>query len=311
MRSLQTLRHPEPVGPGPDRALNEPGWLAGCLADPVVLVAGGSITWVSPAIEDVTGQPSQGWIGLPYEALGVAADRRQLSSFAARVAAGTAQRHRYRLPARAGGCHWVEGHAIPIADLGRRAFAETLRVIDDTVATEERLRRLANLDPLTGLPNRGEALARVADACTRVQRHGGAHALLFCDVDGLKRVNDELGHAGGDALLLHVARQLQRSVRSSDLVARIGGDEFIVLLQGLGSVREGRELARSLRDAASVPVLIQGRLVQVSLSVGRAMIHPGATAAGLLARADAEMYAEKRSRASVTQSACPPVAFTP
>src|SRR6476469_1091075 len=140
------------------------------------------------------------------------------------------------------------------------------------------LERLAGTDPLTGLSNRRPFLRSVARAARHIERHGTPAAVLFADVDGLKVINDLHGHAVGDAALMHVARLLQREVRGSDLVARIGGDEF-----GLGLDHATEAAARAKCTALveairDTPVNFGGISVDIRLSIGVASIRAGDTA---------------------------------
>jgi diguanylate cyclase (GGDEF)-like protein len=154
--------------------------------------------------------------------------------------------------------------------------------------------RLALTDPLTGLPNRRAADAALASAIRRAERGLGTPSIVVVDLDGFKEVNDRDGHAAGDAVLRWVATQLSSTARGVDLVARTGGDEFVVLLEhtgGSGAVAAVDRLRRALTDP-------EGALPAVSASVGFATYRPGDSPASLLSRADAEMYGEKvRARA--------------
>ncbi|MCQ4346893.1 diguanylate cyclase [Pseudomonas stutzeri] len=181
---------------------------------------------------------------------------------------------------------------------------ELLQFVSAQVATAiERKRLYAHLeqaarhDALTGLANRALFLERVQAALARGQRSGGRLALLYLDLDDFKQVNDALGHAAGDLLLQETARRLQQSVRETDTVARIGGDEFVVLLEEIREPAQASLLAERIRAALSRPVELSGSLRAIGSSVGIA-IYPedGESEAELLRRADAAMYASKRRR---------------
>jgi diguanylate cyclase (GGDEF)-like protein len=169
-----------------------------------------------------------------------------------------------------------------------------------TLASESPLRRAlyrALHDPLTGLANRGLLMEQLALALARARRRPGSVAVLFLDLDRFKVVNDSLGHAVGDDLLVEVARRLERIMRSADTVARLGGDEFVVLAEDVAGVDEALSLARRLRKAIAVPVRVgAGQRVVVTASVGIALSAPGAVAAtpsSLLWDADVAMYRAK------------------
>ncbi|MFD3474399.1 diguanylate cyclase CdgB [Streptomyces sp. NPDC058695] len=121
-------------------------------------------------------------------------------------------------------------------------------------------------------------------------------AVLFCDLDGFKSINDRFGHHTGDVVLIEVARRLTSGVRDGDTVARLGGDEFVVLADGLGRA-DAEDLAVRLRNAIIPPIRVDGRAVRVGASFGIGWAHCGMTADEVLKSADQRMYIEKRSRA--------------
>ncbi|WP_329546899.1 diguanylate cyclase CdgB [Streptomyces sp. NBC_01356] len=120
-------------------------------------------------------------------------------------------------------------------------------------------------------------------------------AVLFCDLDGFKSINDRFGHNAGDEVLIEVARRLTNVVRDGDTVARLGGDEFVVLADGLGRA-DAQDLAVRLRNAIIPPIRVDGRAVRVGASFGIGWAHCGMTADEVLKSADERMYIEKRSR---------------
>ncbi|MCI3272188.1 diguanylate cyclase CdgB [Streptomyces cylindrosporus] len=120
-------------------------------------------------------------------------------------------------------------------------------------------------------------------------------AVLFCDLDGFKSINDRFGHNAGDAVLIEVARRLSRAVRDGDTVARLGGDEFVILADGLGRA-DAADLAVRLRNEIIQPIRAEGRAVRVGASFGIGWAHCGMTADEVLKSADERMYVEKRSR---------------
>ncbi|MFJ5718494.1 diguanylate cyclase CdgB [Streptomyces sp. NPDC093149] len=127
-------------------------------------------------------------------------------------------------------------------------------------------------------------------------------AVLFCDLDGFKSINDRFGHHTGDAVLIEVARRLTTCVRDGDTVARLGGDEFVVLADGLGAA-DAADLAVRLRNAIIPPIRVDGRAVRVGASFGIGWAACGMTAEEVLRSADQRMYVEKRSRAKVHRRA--------
>src|SRR6185295_10387026 len=183
----------------------------------------------------------------------------------------------------------------PRAGAAERALRRTeqqLRLVAESDA--RRFEFLANHDALTGLPNRAMFEERAREAVARAQRRGETAALLFLDMDNFKDVNDSLGHEVGDALLRATAERLRGCVRGEDFVARIGGDEFCVLLQGLAEPREAAGVAQKVVETLGRPCRIGTREVSSGSSVGIACTpQDSADAAELLALADAAMYRAK------------------
>lgn len=162
--------------------------------------------------------------------------------------------------------------------------------------SEARMTHLAHHDMLTGLPNRAMFEDRLDQTLNRADRQGSSFALLYIDLDGFKPINDKNGHAVGDVMLCHVAQRLQDCVRKSDTVARIGGDEFAILLNDLDEPLTGALLvAEQCRNAASQPLHHAGQSFSVGLSIGIAC-HPmhGRSAGALLRHADQAMYRMKK-----------------
>ncbi len=150
-------------------------------------------------------------------------------------------------------------------------------------------------DPLTGLPNRALLDDRIEQAFRRSRRSGEPFTLIAVDLDGFKDVNDVRGHRAGDVVLRTLARRFEAIVREADTVARVGGDEFVVLSMGTGSDDRAGALVGRLRNALRRPFRVEGASVEIDGSIGWAVFpDDGATAEELLARADGQMYATKR-----------------
>lgn len=161
---------------------------------------------------------------------------------------------------------------------------------------EENIRNLAYRDPLTGLPNRRLLDDRLEMAIAHAHRHGTRVGVLFIDLDRFKQVNDSLGHAAGDELLVKIARRLERGVREDDTVARLGGDEFVVVLTDVEHYEDVRETAERLLEAIRQPLQFQGRQLVITCSLGMS-VYPddGLDRETLLKQADAAMYQIKDS----------------
>ncbi len=165
--------------------------------------------------------------------------------------------------------------------------------ITDLKMTQQALRHMADHDALTGLLSRRALLTRL-DA---VVDQGFQHEIvvLFCDLDGFKQVNDRIGHAAGDQVLVEIARRLERALRPGDLVGRLGGDEFVVILPRADQA-VCDEVAERIRALLTEPILAGDELVEVDVSIGAAATGDHPTAARLLATADDAMYAVKQTR---------------
>jgi len=169
-------------------------------------------------------------------------------------------------------------------------------------------------DALTRLPNRRLFHDRVAHALTRSLRKPTGVAVLYIDLDGFKGVNDSLGHAGGDQLLVLVAERIRGLVRPSDTAARIGGDEFAVLVEDVTGEAEASYVAERLLASFNTPFIVRGIPVDVGASAGIALSEPGSTMDELLLQADAAMYEAKaagRGCHRVFQPAPPAAAVSP
>jgi diguanylate cyclase (GGDEF)-like protein/PAS domain S-box-containing protein len=179
-----------------------------------------------------------------------------------------------------------------------------VRDLRDRQAAQERIHHLAHHDMLTGLPNRMSFMEQLDHRLIAAKARGSRLALLFIDLDHFKRVNDSLGHMVGDTLLRTVATRITSCLRASDIVARFGGDEFMVLLPGLPSQGERGtdvgEVAQKLLAAIEVPVIAEGRPISVTPSVGIALFpDDGETPHELVKHADSAMYlAKSRGRAN-------------
>ena len=159
---------------------------------------------------------------------------------------------------------------------------------------EDRLRAAALHDGLTGLPNRALIVDRLEHALRAGQRTGEHVAVLFCDLDGFKAVNDTQGHAAGDEVLVEVARRLVRGLRPGDTVGRLGGDEFVLLCPGAASPEATGAIATRVEHSLRAPVVLSsGVRVRVGVSVGVAVSGAEDRPEDLMTRADAGMYAVK------------------
>jgi len=181
----------------------------------------------------------------------------------------------------------------------KRQVTHYIGIFSDITArkeADEHLLHLAQYDALTDLPNRVLLLDRLGQLTKAIRREQSKGAVLFIDLDHFKAINDTLGHAAGDLLLQTVAKRLTDSVRSTDTVARMGGDEFIVTLPQLHQVEDAALVAEKLLAAISTPVMLYDQGLSVSASIGMCIFpDDGANAEELIRNADAAMYQAKNA----------------
>ena len=170
---------------------------------------------------------------------------------------------------------------------------EIERLRDQLAKGEARLSeldRLAHRDPLVDLPNRRSFLTSLEQLIAKVERYGVDAAMLFVDVDGLKAVNDRLGHNAGDKALIKIARLLVASVRRADFVARLAGDEFGILLEHADELNAWKMALRVVETVDECEFCVNGVCLPLSVAIGVGMIEGDDTPETVLARADTEMY---------------------
>ena len=160
-------------------------------------------------------------------------------------------------------------------------------------ASIDQLDQLAHQDALIGLPNRRGFMRQLEQLIARVNRYGDEAAMLFIDVDGLKLINDSFGHRAGDEALMFVAELLVRGVRKSDYVARIGGDEFGILLEHADESSASETAARLVSQIAGCEFCYEGSCLPLSVAIGFALIEKGDSSEDVIERADLAMYVDK------------------
>jgi diguanylate cyclase (GGDEF)-like protein/PAS domain S-box-containing protein len=179
---------------------------------------------------------------------------------------------------------------------GKVRYIAAIEDITERKNAEHAMRHLASHDTLTGLPNRGLLMERLAASIERAQGSTHSLALLFIDLDRFKNINDSLGHDVGDQVIVEVARRLTSAVRAGDTVARLGGDEFVVLLDKAGRQEDIAAVAGKILDTVAQPMSLSGHELFLSSSIGISMyIKDGDNSATLLKNADTAMYQAKQS----------------
>lgn len=259
----------------------------------------GTITWASPSCAELFGQPPESLAGRDLADLVEPEDSHDVRVFVGSVArdAGPGRRAEWGVQHRDGGVRHVEALAVDLShDPAVAGIALTMRDITARKDLEAQLERRAFRDSLTGLTNRARFLDRLEHAMERRKRTGLPLCVIYVDVDDLKAVNDGLGHAAGDALLLAVAEVLRSTTRSSDTTGRLGGDEFAVILEDLDDPAQAEAVAERLAGALRLPVHMGGGERIITASVGFALADENTPADDLLRAADAAMYAAKAAR---------------
>lgn len=182
----------------------------------------------------------------------------------------------------------LAGSAELIAEIAR--LRATIRSLEERVA---HLDELAHQDPLIPIPNRRGFMIELERIIDRVRRYRDHAAMLFVDLDGLKAINDSLGHPAGDEALIQVGELLAGGVRKSDCVARIGGDEFGILLERADQTIAPETARRLVERVAACDFRYDGQQLKLSIAVGIGLIEAGDTAEDVILRADRAMYREK------------------
>jgi diguanylate cyclase (GGDEF)-like protein/PAS domain S-box-containing protein len=189
---------------------------------------------------------------------------------------------------------WFNIVAVRDSDDRVTHYVGVLTDISERKAAQARIERMAHHDPLTDLPNRVLLLDRMRKAIAQAQRSNRPMAVLFVDLDHFKQVNDLLGHLIGDRVLIEVSRRLVGNVRAGDTVARLSGDEFVVLLPEAPGIEAVVRVVAGITDALAKPIRCEGQTIRLSASIGISLFpKDGREASGLLTRADHAMYEAK------------------
>ena len=265
-----------------------------------VLDRSGVVTYQSPSVERVLGYTVEEIENQRFDRLLAESDRSRLEPM---VSAGTgagAESHTFDCSLQHRDGRWLQfevQHTQLLEDEHIQGIVLNSRDVSERKAFEEQLAHQAFHDPVTDLANRALFADRVGHALRSTVRKGSLIAVMFIDLDDFKTVNDSLGHQAGDAVLLEVARRLERAIRPADTVARFGGDEFAILLDGVSGSDEAALIAERLLAELEAAAEIDGKQVYPRASVGICMSDEdllSQDAEELLRNADVAMYMAKR-----------------
>jgi len=265
----------------------------------VAVVRGGGIVATTPRFDQLFGLPEGGGDVRALE-LVIERERARFNSMLAAAAEGTrGEPSRDVFEAVRLGATLFEAEIVCTNSAVLPGGPAQILVASDAserTRVETQLSYLAFVDPLTGLPNRALLLDRLRETLAAARRDRRVFAVLMCDLDGFKAVNDRLGHEAGDALLQVVAQRLETTVRGNDTFARIGGDEFAAVLPKVASRDDVAFVAARMVQALEAPIEIGTERCKVGISIGIATYPDNAADMdGLLSRADAAMYESKRA----------------
>jgi diguanylate cyclase (GGDEF)-like protein/PAS domain S-box-containing protein len=263
----------------------------------VIARSGGAdnpIEYVNPAFERISGYSAAEVIGRdPRFMAAPGMDEGERDQLRAAIAAHRAVNVVLRNLRKDGELFWNDLNITPVND-EQGTVTHFIGVINDVTATMQRTAHLeheVNHDALTGLANRNLLWDRLEQAVHMAQRQKSLVATVLIDLNNFKTINDTFGHEAGDVVLKVVGRRLQASVRDSDTVARMSGDEFVLVLANQPSLRFTLRMVERLRQSFAIPVSFNGREIQIGASVGVALYpHDGTTATELVRAADVAMY---------------------
>jgi diguanylate cyclase (GGDEF)-like protein/PAS domain S-box-containing protein len=268
----------------------------------------GSSIYVSPQVTDLLGIAPEEWLTDPYawrRHIHPEDEERAFEEYRQAYDTHTTLNHEYRMVHEDGTVKWVLEQAFPIDDEHGRPWMIQGVIFDITERknAEQQVAFLAYHDKLTGLPNRALFEEMLEAALARARRQDTGVAVLFLDLDNFKLVNDSLGHHAGDLLLAQLSDRLRTCTRDTDVVARQGGDEFLVLLADLDRTDEAEApraraevVADRIREALEAPFDLHGTMFYATGSIGISLFpHDAQDAETLMRNADAAMYRTKRA----------------
>ena len=256
----------------------------------------GDFVDVNPAMCEITGHSAEELLKTSCSAITHPEDLPADLALLERLLAGemTSYRIEERYLRPDGSSVWIlQARSLVTDAQGRRFFVTQAEDISARRAFEDQLVQRSLHDDLTGLPNRALLRDRLSHGLAQAERQGVVLAVLFLDLDGFKAINDRLGHAAGDEMLIEVAKRLTASLRTSDTAARVGGDEFVVLCEFLRDDKEADKVSERITSSVGRPYDLSLGRAFVTASIGRVLARGGDDPEAVLARADAAMYEVK------------------
>ncbi len=258
----------------------------------------GLVTYISPASKKMLGYEPSELIGtsvLEVMSMTALSDTSELRAQLTVGAVEQQQNFEIRTAAKDGSWRYLNVTATNLLeDPAVEGFVLNVRDDTERLSLERSLRHQANHDALTKLANRSQFTDGLSDVLADGSRSNEVIGVMFIDLDDFKTINDALGHAVGDQVLIEVGDRLRRAVRMNDMVARFGGDEFAVLLTKMYGEHEGLEMAARLLEALAVPIALEGRNVSMNASIGVSFDRQrNIDASELIKQADVAMYASK------------------
>jgi diguanylate cyclase (GGDEF)-like protein/PAS domain S-box-containing protein len=246
----------------------------------------GTIQWLSEGVEHILGRGPEAFIGLDVDEIVYGPDQDLLDAAVDEALVTGRATVRIRAADVRGELRWLEARLHPFNDDGEMILVGGIRDVHAEMQAMAELDRRARTDHLTGLPNRDEAMSRLR--LLLLGERPDPIAVAFCDLDDFKTINDTYGHASGDRWLRHVASRIREQLREGDLVARVGGDELLVVLPGVHTLDRALSVCEKLREA----LLSDDALSTVSIGV--TLGQPGDDVDAVIARADQAMYRAKQ-----------------
>ena len=270
--------------------------LAENATDAVLHARDGVMVWLSPSLTRMLGWQPEEWIGHQFEEFTHPDDVSLAKQRRGEINSGERSITRLRLRDAQGEFHWVEIHASPFEGRNGKVdgIVASFRTIDTQVQAEQMLDHRARYDELTGLLNRAEIVDRLRRLLSQHPRKGFEIAVAFCDLDSFKEINDTHGHTMGDHVLKTVAAQMRGALHEDDLIARLGGDEILLVQTGVLDLASAEASVEAVRRDLDRPHDYLGVAFTPKISIGLTLRRGDEEPDEVIARADRAMYAAKQ-----------------